>query len=860
VSKKRFNSEPVMARSVESKPSLRPRGWPLRRYMLLLVVVLVVVASCAALFVRIQAEQDARQAALGDATYGAQVAARSLDDDIALLQKTAGALAANPGVAQLLKAPRTDCTLTFTSGHLDVITPDGVVVCSSAAIPEGAIYAGSVWLNKGVSSATITAPFMDPSTRVWTLVVTAPVSGLGTVAAFVALAPLGESLTQQFGGQRQLLFLITGQNSTTIVTRSIDPNRWIGAGLAGTAFVGSPPAGELTGLDSTPRIYGRAKIPAAGWTLYAGADEAAALATADQLANRDLAIILGGIGIMLVVTFVIYRRLAEPIRQLSRRVSVAGGNSPRAQPVTHGAAEIQTLAMQFDDLMASVKTELAERLRSEHAARVSERNYRTLFIGHPQPMWIYDTESLAFLDVNEAAIETYGYTRDEFLSMTVKDIRPPEDVPKFLELIGDTPPFDRSGPWRHFHKDGSITQVLITSHSVRFADRDARFVMAEDLTESQRLELELNQARARADSAAELNRTKDELVSMVSHELRTPLASVVGFAELLTTRAVTEEQRKEYLGVMVLEGRRLTALINDFLDLQRIEAGRETLSMSPADLQALIERAVAKAGADEPRPIEIRLAEHLPLVMVDPDAVDRVLGNLISNARKYSPHGGAIVVGAGRVDDMVEVYVQDHGLGIPREAIPLLAEKFYRVDTSDRRQIKGTGLGLSIAKRIVEAHGGAVGVRSEGPGKGSLFHFTLPVARERAKWGDVLIVEDDAGFAHLLEAELEAKGLSVVWAADAETAEELSKQRMARGVVLDLRLPGLQGETFLARFRAEHGTEVPVVVVSVKSLEPAESMFLQKVGVTAVLRKGAGTAEAAAALIAQSVVREKVAI
>jgi CheY-like chemotaxis protein/anti-sigma regulatory factor (Ser/Thr protein kinase) len=311
---------------------------------------------------------------------------------------------------------------------------------------------------------------------------------------------------------------------------------------------------------------------------------------------------------------------------------------------------------------------------------------------------------------------------------------------------------------------------------------------------------------------------------------------------------------------MVQEGRRLTALINDFLDLQRIESGRESLSRTPADLQALIERAVAKAGADKPRPIEIRLTDHLPLVLADADAVDRVLGNLISNARKYSPNGGAVVVGAGVVGDMVEVYVQDHGLGIPSDAIPKLAQRFYRVDLSDRRQIKGAGLGLSIAKRIVEAHGGTLGVRSEGPGKGSLFHFTLPVARDLAKYGDVLVVEDDAGFAHLLGAELAAKGLTVVWAPDAETAEELSKMRIARAVVLDLRLPGLQGETFLARFRATHGTDVPVVVVSAKSLESDESMFLQKVGVTAVLRKGAGTAAEAAALIAESIVPEKVAI
>jgi PAS domain S-box-containing protein len=833
--------------------------------MLLFVVVLIVVASTAAVFVRLQAEADARQAASVDATFAAQKAATQLKSGFDYIQSASLAVTANPDLPKLFADP-SKCLLgyapigVFDTGHIDLVRLDGSVLCTSLKPSQrtGLAYQGQAWLQ--TAAQVVTAPMFDAATGNQVVVIVYPIPGLGVLAWFIDLQPIGPKLASEFGsGTHQLEFVVVGGHGTSIVARSIDPAHSVGAPLGGTAFGRSAGSGESPDINGTLRIYGQSTLGAIGWTVVVGADEASSLSAADQLANRDLAIILGGIGIMLAVTFVVYRRLAEPLRNLSRRVSLAGGGSPSTQQV-HGAAEIVNLAREFDDLMASVKTELAERLRSEHAARVSERNYRTLFIGHPQPMWLYDIETLAFLDVNDAATATYGYTRDEFLSMTVKDIRPSEDVPKFLELLGDTPSYDRSGPWRHIHKDGSVEQVLITSHTVRFAEREARFVMAEDLSMTQRLELELNQARARADSAAELTRTKDELVSMVSHELRTPLASVVGFAELLATRTVSDAQRKEYLGVMVQEGRRLTALINDFLDLQRIESGSESLSRAPAVLQALIERAVAKAGADEPRPIEVWVSEHLPLVLVDADAVDRVLGNIISNARKYSPDGGAIVVGAGLEGDMIEVYVQDHGLGIPREAIPMLSQRFYRIDTSDRRQIKGAGLGLSIAKRIVEAHGGTLGVRSEGPGKGSLFHFTLPVARELAKYGDVLVVEDDAGFAHLLEAELAAKGLSVVWAADAETAEELSKMRMARAVVLDLRLPGLQGETFLARFRAAHGTEVPVVVVSMKSLEADESLFLQKIGVTAVLRKGAGTAAAAAALIAEVVVREKVAI
>jgi PAS domain S-box-containing protein len=471
-------------------------------------------------------------------------------------------------------------------------------------------------------------------------------------------------------------------------------------------------------------------------------------------------------------------------------------------------------------------------------------------------MWIYDVETLAFLNVNDAAIEQYGYSRDEFLGMTIKDIRPPEDVPKFLELIANSPAFDRSGPWPHIMKDGSTTQSLVTSHAITFGDHNARFVLAEDLTESRRLELELGKSQARAESNAELDRAKDEMVSIVSHEMRTPLASIVGFTELMVSRDVTPKLRRKYLGVMLQEGLRLAALIDDFLDLRRIEGRHQSMRLAPADLGALIKRAVdltSNAGGS----IELRLPEDLPLVRIDSDSIFRVMTNLLSNARKYSPDGGAIVVGAGVVDGMLEVYVQDAGLGVPVESLTLLFEKFYRVETADRRTIKGTGLGLAISKNIVEAHRGKIAVQSAGLGKGSRFYFTIPLIHEPAGTGDILIVEDDTGFAQLLEAELAAKGLSSVWSADAETAERLLAN--VRGVVLDLVLPGLQGEPFLKRLRDSRGPTVPVVIVTLKTIGPVESLALQNAGVTAVLRKGAGTAAIAASLLAESLAPEPVA-
>lgn len=351
-------------------------------------------------------------------------------------------------------------------------------------------------------------------------------------------------------------------------------------------------------------------------------------------------------------------------------------------------------------------------------------------------------------------------------------------------------------------------------------------------------------------AANELDRAKDELVAMVSHELRTPLASLVGFAELLLSRQFSDAQRKLYLETMLKEGQRLTELTNDFLDLQRMEGGYKRLDLGPADLPTLIARAVATAGDNPRTPIEVDLPKDLPLVIADTNGIHQVLINLLSNARKYSPGGGSIDIDASVVDNFVEVSIRDHGLGLPSEAMPKLFNKFYRVANVDRRGISGTGLGLAICRGIIEAHGGRLAAESAGPGQGSRFYFTLRAADQKVTAGDVLLVEDDTGFARLLEAELSLRGLTSVWAADAETGDQLIDQTRARAVVLDLMLPGLSGEDFLARLRTSHNSQVPVVVVTIKELEATETLALRTAGVVAVLKKHSGAAKEAAEFVA----------
>jgi len=454
---------------------------------------------------------------------------------------------------------------------------------------------------------------------------------------------------------------------------------------------------------------------------------------------------------------------------------------------------------------------------------------------------------------NRGAERVYGYSASEMIGKNVSLLLPPDRPNEFREIMEGMLLTDARTD--HFEtqrlcKDGRTIDVSLTVSPIRNSDGTVvgASTVARDVTERNAMEEALKASELR--SVLAVSQAKDEMVSLVSHELRTPLASLLGFTELLYSRDFSEAHRKQYLEVMLREGRRLTDLINDVLHIQRLEAGHQNLNLALADLNALIRRAIVAAGEDELRPITLIVSATLPLVLVDTDAILQVMGNFLTNARKYSPDGGPIIISTKLVGEMVQIDVQDSGLGLPADALPKLFATFYRVDSSDRRLIKGTGLGLAINRRIVEAHGGKVEAHSIGPGHGSCFQFTLPTAAKSPRAADVLIVEDDSGYARLLQTQFVARGMTTVRTADAETAERLLKQGMKpRAVVSDLVLPGLQGEEFVTRLAADRGTAVPVLVLTVKSLAPAEISALEKAGVTAVLPKEAGATEAAVTLI-----------
>jgi signal transduction histidine kinase len=221
-------------------------------------------------------------------------------------------------------------------------------------------------------------------------------------------------------------------------------------------------------------------------------------------------------------------------------------------------------------------------------------------------------------------------------------------------------------------------------------------------------------------------------LSVLGHEVRNLIATFVGFSELLLSQEWPPERQREYLETMRDEGVRVSQFLNELLDLQSMEAGAKELKLRKTDMSALLRFAAEVAGHDPKHPIMLDLPKNLPAAMTEPDRVQQVLANLLSNARKYTPAGGPIRLSARVVGSEVEVSVTDSGVGIPRETLERVFDKFFRVESLAHRSIRGTGLGLAVSRQIVQAHGGRIWAESPGLGQGATVTFTLPLARVRS--------------------------------------------------------------------------------------------------------------------------------
>ncbi len=347
-------------------------------------------------------------------------------------------------------------------------------------------------------------------------------------------------------------------------------------------------------------------------------------------------------------------------------------------------------------------------------------------------------------------------------------------------------------------------------------------------------------ARARAEEAARL---KDEFLATLSHELRTPLNAILGWTAMLRVNPDDAAMTQRGLAIIQRNAQTQTRLVSDLLDVSRIVSGKLRLSMKKTEVAAAIQSAadVVKQAADAKGVnLIVNLHPDVGSIVGDPDRLQQIVWNLLSNAVRFTPAGGSVTTSADRTESVVRICVVDTGAGIPPEHLPYIFERFRQVDSSTTRAHGGLGLGLAIVRHLVEAHGGTVSVASDGPHRGARFTVFLPVravavsmfdseADVRADGAEatptaaardnrplhglrILVVEDDADSLELVRVVLEGAGASIVSATSARQA--LEAQGPFHAIVSDIGLPEIDGYELIRRMRARPGACAPAIALT----------------------------------------------
>ena len=490
-------------------------------------------------------------------------------------------------------------------------------------------------------------------------------------------------------------------------------------------------------------------------------------------------------------------------------------------PVEIGLSPVET---DRGTLVLANIVDISQRKLSETAIRESEGRYRILFDSNPFPMWVFDLETLDFLEVNDAAVSHYGFSREEFLGMKISDIRPSEDlgalqadVASIASAIGD------ASLWRHRKKDGSMITVEVSAHSIDFAGRRARLVLANDITERKVLEDQLRQSQ------------KMEAIGLlaggIAHDFNNLLTAINGYSELsLRLLGENDTRLRSNLSEIHRAGNRAASLTRQLLAFGR----KQLLDVQSIDLNEIVDDLGKMLRRLIGEHIELRasLLRGLHRIKADPGQLEQVMLNLVLNARDAMPAGGKLMIETQNVEldeeyaaahvavrpgQYVMLAVTDTGVGMTDEVKERIFEPFF----STKELGKGTGLGLSTTYGIVKQSGGNIWVYSE-LGRGSTFKIYFPA--EELSGDDalalkvisdatigtetILLVEDEKVVRDLAQQVLEAAGYTVFAASGAKHAlAKLADPSYEFDLLLtDMVMPEMSGQDLALKVREQRGT------------------------------------------------------
>lgn len=414
--------------------------------------------------------------------------------------------------------------------------------------------------------------------------------------------------------------------------------------------------------------------------------------------------VLVALSLSVVLAWVLFKRVIEPLNEINAVArDMARGNLDKELHI-YSQDEIGNLARSINDMAIRLKNTITQITEEKNRIRAIlysmadgvialDQSGRVLLINPPVEE-IFGITQAASQGKNILGV-IRNYDVEQMLKKALRMVKP---LTQEVKVLTPEPKIFRFHATPLMGQEGIRTGVVI---------------LMRDITEQSKLE-----------------QMRTEFVANVSHELRTPLTSIKGFLETLMDGALDDPYAaRHFLEIMSQETERLTRLIEDLMDLSKIEERRVVHRWQPVHLSDTIGRVLAmfQPQANEKGiSISVDMPDGLPSVQGDPDMLAQVLINLVDNALKYTPNGGHVNVLAAQDEDRVRVDVKDTGIGIPPESLPRVFERFYRVDKARSRELGGIGVGLAIVKHIIKAHGGEVCVQSE-PGKGSTFRFTLPL-------------------------------------------------------------------------------------------------------------------------------------
>lgn len=370
------------------------------------------------------------------------------------------------------------------------------------------------------------------------------------------------------------------------------------------------------------------------------------------------------------------------------------------------------------------------RKKAEKTLLESEEKFRRIFEDHTAVKLLIDPESGDIIDANKSAAVYYGWGREELKRMKISQINTlsPDELNKSIKKViaRDVNQFE----FRHRRKDGSIRDIEVFSSKIVIGGKDILYSIVHDITERKQAKQELVIAK---DKAEESDRLKSAFLANMSHEIRTPMNGILGFAGLLKEPGLNSEDQQKYIQIIEKSGARMLNIINDIVDISKIESGQMELSISETNTNKQIEFIYNFFKPEvEKRGIQFSFINSLPdneaIIKTDREKIYAILSNLVKNAIKFTKKG-FIEIGYNKIDDYLEFFVKDSGEGIPDEKQQIIFERFRQSSESITRNYEGAGLGLSIAKGYIEMLGGKIWVESEF-GIGSVFHFTIPYTSE----------------------------------------------------------------------------------------------------------------------------------